>query len=572
MKSSFAMALPAVSLAAALLLAGCSGLPVSDEARDEARAPDPVSDEAQLAGPPKPAPGDGTQAERLLSLEDSAPFPDLAVTRHIPVGEAPENNDIWGRVRAGFTMPDYRHHPRVQPHIQWHQCRQDFLHRVTARAEPLLHYILEEIEARELPTELLLLPIVESAYLPFAYSPGRAAGIWQFIPSTGRHFGLKQNWWYDGRRDIHASTQAALDYLQQLNQRFDGDWLLTLAAYNAGQGTVSRAIQRNERLGRPTDYWHLDLPRETRHYVPKLLALQALVENPWAYHVELWPVPDEPYLERVALDGQLDLAVAARLAELDVEDIYQLNPGFNRWATDPEGPHYLLLPADRAERFSEGLAAIDPGERVAWHRHRIQTGETLSHIATRYRTTVAMLQQTNNLRGTNIRAGQHLLVPSATRPSSGYTLSAEQRRSNTQARGPAGRQRHEHVVRQGDSFWALSRRYGVTVAELTRWNGVAPGDPIRPGQRLVVWLPDGERAAEVAAAGPMPASLQHVSTRRQTVTYSVRRGDSLHSIGQRFRVSVADIRRWNNLGNGSLIRPGQRLTLHVDVTNQGSGT
>lgn len=552
------MAFPAVLLTAALAFCGCSSTPQRADA-------EPAGAHAAVQA----APGsEGRDAEGLLHLEEAAPFPDLAVKPHLPVGESPANNDIWGRVRAGFAMPDHRHHPRVQPHVQWHLCRQDFLQRVTARAEPLLHYILEEIEARELPTELLLLPIVESAYLPFAYSHGRAAGIWQFIPSTGQHFGLKQNWWYDGRRDIHASTQAALTYLQQLNERFEGDWLLTLAAYNAGQGTVARAIQRNERLGRPTDFWSLDLPRETQNYVPKLLALQALVDDPWAYHVELWPVPNEPYLRRVELDGQLDLAVAARLASLDLDDIYQLNPGFNRWATDPDGPHHLLLPADRAEPFTQGLASLDPSERVAWHRHRIQPGETLSHIATRYRTTVAMLQQTNNIRGTNIRAGQHLLVPSATRSPAGYALSADQRRTATQASGPAGRVRHEHMVRAGDTFWSLSRRYDVSVRQLARWNGMAPGDVIRPGQRLAVWLPAGRATA---SAGPSPAGFQHVAG-RQTVNYAVRAGDSLSSIGRRFRVSVSDIQRWNNLGNGSLIRPGQTLTLHVDVINQGGET
>jgi membrane-bound lytic murein transglycosylase D len=566
MKSSSAMAWPAVLLATAFLVGGCGSLPQKDDAQSGITPAGP----ARVADAPR-APDDGPVAKQLLDMEETAPFPDPGVDRHIPVGENPASNDIWARVRSGFAMPDYRHDPRIQPHIQWHLCREDFLHRVTARAEPLLYYILEEIEARKLPTELLLLPIVESAYLPFAYSPGRAAGIWQFIPSTGRHFGLKQNWWYDGRRDIHASTQAALDYLQQLNERFDGDWLLALAAYNAGQGTVARAIQRNERLGRPTDFWSLDLPRETRHYVPKLLALQALVENPWAYHVELWPVPDEPWLQRVELDGQLDLAVAARLAELDIEDIYQLNPGFNRWATDPEGPHHLLLPADRADAFMAGLTGLDAEDRVAWHRHRIQSGETLSHIATRYRTTVSMLQQTNNIRGTNIRAGRHLLVPSAARPASGYSLSAEQRRSSTRASGPAGRERHAHVVNPGDTFWALSRRYGVGVPELARWNGMAPGDPIRPGQQLTVWLPRGQ-GMQTAAAGQAPGGLQHVSARRQRVNYSVRRGDSLSRIGRRFSVSVADIRRWNNLGNGNLIRPGQTLTLHVDVTNQGGET
>ncbi|ACL72041.1 LysM peptidoglycan-binding domain-containing protein [Thioalkalivibrio sulfidiphilus] len=546
----------AALLPAALLLSACGSLPSQPDEPERVEITE-ETDTVRLA--------DAEQT--LLGLEEATPFPDLTPSRDIPVGESPPSEDIWGRVRAGMGMPDYRHHPSVQPHIQWHLCRPDFIQRVTARAEPLLHYILEEIEARDLPTELLLLPIVESAYLPFAYSHGRAAGIWQFIPSTGRHFGLKQNWWYDGRRDIHASTTAALDYLQQLNQRFDGDWLLALAAYNAGQGTVARAIQRNERLGRPTDFWSLDLPRETRQYVPKLLALRSLVEDPWAYHVELWPVPDEPYLELVQLDGQLDLAVAARLADLDLEEVYQLNPGFNRWATDPEGPHHLLLPRDRTPAFREGLAALDASERVVWNRHRIQEGETLIQIARQYRTTVAMLQSTNNLRGSNIRAGQYLLVPSASEPASTYTLTADQRRTQTQARGPAGRVQHQHLVQAGDTFWGLSRRYNVSVQELARWNGMAPGDTLRPGQRLSVWL--SSDAGPVASAGP--PQLQNPAARRQTVNYAVRPGDSLASIGQRFQVSVADIRRWNNLGNGNLIRPGQTLTLHVDVTNQGGG-
>ncbi|MFN2349702.1 MAG: LysM peptidoglycan-binding domain-containing protein [Thioalkalivibrio sp.] len=549
----------AASLLAVLLLSACAGLQTQP-------------DEPQLAEIPDESLLEHVQApdqELLLAQELVAPFPDQGPSDE-PHPDATEGDrDIWDRVRAGMAMEDHSHHHQVLSHIQWHVKRPDFIHRVTARSEPLLHYILEEIEARELPTELLLLPIVESAYLPFAYSHGRAAGIWQFIPSTGRHFGLKQNWWYDGRRDLHASTQAALDYLHQLNQRFDGDWLLALAAYNAGQGNVARAISKNERLGRPTDFWSLDLPQETRNYVPKLLALRALMEDPEAYGLELWSVPDEPYLELVQLDSQLDLAVAARLADLKIEELYELNPGFNRWATDPEGPHHLLLPREHTEAFREGLAALDPAQRVVWTRHRIQPGETLIHIAQRYRTTVAMLQATNKLRGTNIRAGRYLLVPSASQPASSYTLTAEQRRSQTQASGPSGRVQHQHVVQAGDTFWDLSLRYKVSVQQLARWNGMAPGDTLRLGQKLSVWLPaDASRQAASAA----PVGLRTMAARRQTVNYAVRPGDSLSSIGQRFRVNISDIRRWNNLGNGNLIRPGQTLRLHVDVTNQGGET
>jgi membrane-bound lytic murein transglycosylase D len=206
---------------------------------------------------------------------------------------------------------------------------------------------------------------------------------------------------------------------------------------------------------------------------------------------------------------------------------------------------------------------------VVWSRHRIQPGETLIHIARQYRTTVAMLQDTNNIRGTNIRAGRYLLVPSASQPASSYTLTAEQRRSQTQASGPSGRVQRQHVVQAGDTFWDLSRRYKVSVQQLARWNGMAPGDTLRQGQKLAIWLPAGA-SQEVASAAP--TGLQAVAARRQTVNYAVRPGDSLSSISQRFRVNVSDIRRWNNLGNGNLIRPGQTLTLHVDVTNQGGET
>ncbi|MDX1336030.1 MAG: transglycosylase SLT domain-containing protein, partial [Gammaproteobacteria bacterium] len=369
------------------------------------------------------------------------------------------DEDLWQRVRAGYALEHHTDQSRVQSFIDWHQCHPDYLHRVTARGEPYLHMILEEIDARGMPTELVLLPIVESAFVPFAYSHGRAAGIWQFIPSTGRYFGLDQNWWYDGRRDIYASTNAALDYLQKLHKSFDGDWLLALAAYNAGGGNVRKAIRKNKKLGKPTDFWHLDLPKETKFYVPKLLAMSAIVEEPLAYGLSLWPVDDLPYLTKVETNGQIDLAVAAELAELDLDEIYQLNPGFNRWATSPDGPHYLLLPITHAERFSTSLNKLPAEERVTWLRHKIKSGETLSHIATNYHTTTSVLKEANNIRGSNIRAGKYLLVPTSSKPVTGYSLSSTERLKKQQNRKRSG-QKIVHVVSNGDTLWDLSREYG----------------------------------------------------------------------------------------------------------------
>ncbi|AHK78546.1 lytic murein transglycosylase [Ectothiorhodospira haloalkaliphila] len=443
-----------------ILFAGCASLPDRE----------PLEGAEEAVQPMLPSPPSEAEAEHLRSEVARA------ISEH-SVAELGVDDDLWARVRRGMGMPDARDEDRVLRYIEWHQEYSQYLEQVTARAAPFLHYILEEIEARGLPTELLLLPIVESAYLPMAQSPSQAAGIWQFIPSTGRHFGLESNWWYDGRRDIHASTQAALDYLTQLNERFEGDWPLALAAYNAGQGTVSRAIQRNERRGKPTDYWHLDLPRETQHYVPRLLALQAIVRDPQRYQVGLTPVPDEPRIQVVDTKGQIELAVAARLAGVDKETLRTLNPGFNRWATAPNGPHHLLLPADRVSDFHDGLSQLDDGERVTWQRHRIRSGENLGRIAARYDVTVGTLKEVNNLKGTIIRAGDHLLIPS---PGVSRQVAAGPTQGNEPTR------QVEYTVKPGDTLWHVARHHGVTVRDLARWNELSTSDILRPGQTLII--------------------------------------------------------------------------------------
>lgn len=464
-------------------------------------------------------------------------------------GEMSSSSDdgIWNRVRRGFALPDESDNERVLHYIQWHQANSDYLGQVLARAEPYLHYILEEIEARDMPSELLLLPIVESAYRTDVYSSGQAAGIWQFIPSTGRHFGLHQNWWYDGRKDVHASTHAALDYLTQLNERFNGDWLLALAAYNAGQGTVSRAIGRNESLGQPTDYWNLDLPRETQHYVPRLLALQAIVSDPDYYQVGLWPVPNEPRLGLVELGGQLELNIAAELADLSLDQITQLNPGFHRWATDPDGPHHLLLPIDRIDAFQTALAALPMEHRVTWLRHRIQPGENLGQIASRYNTTVALLQQKNQLRGHMIRAGDVLLIPVPGEQAIVDEKSTVARHSTGDI--PSTTRAVHYTVQPGDTLWALARSHGVNLQSLADWNRISSESPLRPGQTLVIRQPVNQ-----------PDTMAALAPRQNMVTYSVRAGDSLSSISRRFGVRVSDIQHWNQLED-HLIRPGQRLLI-----------
>src|SRR5690606_24980913 len=334
----------------------------------------------------------------------------------------------------------------------WYARHQAYLDRVATRAERYMHYIVEETEKRNMPMEMALLPIVESAFDPFAYSHGRAAGAWQFIPSTGEFFGLNQNWWYDGRRDVTASTDAALKYLQQLADRFDGDWLLALASYNAGAGTVSKAIRYNQSRGRPTDFWSLNLPRETRAYVPKLIAISQIVRNPEQYNVTLKPIADTPYFASIDVGSQIDLAEAAKLADIPSEELYLLNPGYSRWATPPQGPHTLLLPVAHADAFREKLATLPEEARMRWDHYTIRSGDSLISIAKRFQTTPETLRTANKLRGNTIIAGDSLLIPRPSASSDAYALSADNRLEAIQSRAVAGRNKHDYTVRSGDSF------------------------------------------------------------------------------------------------------------------------
>ncbi|WP_232819271.1 lytic transglycosylase [Saccharospirillum mangrovi] len=498
--------------------------------------------------------------ETLLVTQDVfSTHPDLTeeITRaravYDPYSHYPD--DLYQTLRRGFQFDVSLDNPRITAQLRWYASHQSYINRVSDRAGRYMYFIVEELQARDMPLDLALLPIVESAFDPFAYSHGSAAGMWQFIPSTGRMYGLKQDWWYDGRRDVVDSTRAALEYLDRLNQMFDGDWLLALAAYNSGPGTVLRAVRRNESAGRPTDFWHLDLPRETEAYVPKMFALAKLIHSPEAYGIELPLVSTQPYFEVVEVGGQIDLAQAAQLADMDLSDLYLLNPGYNQWATNPDGPHRLLVYADKAQGFRDQLVDLPPESRMTWQRYTIKPGDSLLSIAGRFNVTVDMLQDANDLSGSMIRAGDALMIPIASARSSDYALSAGQRLARTQnALAGSNRTRVNYVVRGGDTFWDISREYGVSVGNLARWNNMAPRDVLRPGQTLAIWLD---------ANNPSVARTNREVVRK--VGYVVRSGDSLSRIANKFNVRVNDIERWNSIDQ-PYIQPGQRLTLYVDVT------
>ncbi len=468
------------------------------------------------------------------------------------------SNDVWQRIREQLTF-NIPQNKRVIVQRNWYAKHPSYLTRVAKRAEPFLYYIVEELEKNNVPVELALLPIVESAFDPFAYSHGRASGMWQFVPGTGKRFGMKQNWWYDGRRDVIASTQGAIKYMKYLNKFFDGDWLLALAAYNSGEGRVQRAVRKNKKLGKKTDFWSLDLPRETRAYVPKLLALADLVKDPKQFNLNLYEIANKEVISQVDIKSQIDLAKAASLAELSLTELQRLNPGFNRWSTDPDGPHRLLLPKHKVAHFKQGLTKLNKEDRLAWQRYKIRNGDNLGYIANKFHTSIDLIRQVNNINGNQIRAGKHLLIPVAAKSLDSYILSQDQRIAKKQARPQQGI-KLTHTVVSGDNLWDLGQHYKVSSRKIASWNGFAPRDTLKLGQKLVIW----QKPSVSKITGTNSRVAQAIV---RNITYKVRRGDSFARIADKFNVLISDIERWNSLSRSKYLQPGQRLKLSVDVTN-----
>ncbi len=503
----------AVALLAVIGLAGCAGLAPRD---------------ANTAAP--------TSAVDTTAV-DYRPSAALAA--------APKQNDLWTRLRAGFALPQPIYQSRITNSLHWYTERPDTIARIVDSAEPYLYLITEQTEQRNMPTELALLPVIESAYQPMAYSSSNAAGLWQFIPGTGRNFGLKQDWWYDGRRDIIASTQAALDYLDKLHKDFNGDWLVAIAAYNCGEGTVQRAIDKNLRTGRPIDFWHLDLPEQTKDYVPRLLAFSALVEEPERYGISLRSIANEPALANVDVGSQIDLDVAANLADMPLKDLCRLNPGFNRMATDPNGPHQLLLPVDRQQAFTERLADLSQAQRTRWITHPVDRGETLAKIARRYNTNTRLLRVLNKLPDNHLKVGATIMIPRGLPRANPLVPATRLPQIPAMASAVPTRQ---HTVARGETLWSIARRHKLSATTLARLNNLRPGVALRVGQRLVL-----NRAKQLTRA---PSGLR-------VIHYRIKRGETLALISQRFNVSIADLRRWNELPKHQILMPGQQITVYL---------
>ncbi len=442
-------------------------------------------------------------------------------------------NDFWDELADHYGIGSHDHED-VRYWSDDFASRPHEIRTLVRRAEPYLAVIARQLETASMPAELICIPFLESGFDPNAFSSGTAAGLWQFMPHTADRFGIQRSWWYDGRRDIIASTEAAIRYLAYLHDIYD-DWLLTLAAYNAGEGRVRRAITRNRKAGRPTDFWSLDLPPQTEAYVPRILGLAEIFARPDAFNVTLPALSTVPQTIAVKLPGQLGLPQAAKLADMPLTEVQRLNPAFNSFATDPDGPHRLLLPADKAGAFALALKALPASERVSWSRHKVQAGDTLGELAEDFDTTVSVIRSINKLSGNQIRIGQVLMIPSGAN-SAIASLPASQQTAGARI----------YKVRMGDSLWSIARRHDIHVADLTRWNRMSSRSVIRPGQVLLVTSP---------------------SRTERTVYYTVRSGDSLGGIARRYRVRANDIAAMNDLATPDRLRPGQRLKIRVDVAD-----
>jgi membrane-bound lytic murein transglycosylase D len=478
-------------------------------------------------------------------------------------------NTVWERLISLYSLPEINNE-RIERELNWYLRHPGYLARVQQRAEPYLHLILNEIEAKNIPGELALLPIVESAFLPEAYSKSDASGLWQFIPATGRLYGLQQNAWYDGRRDVYASTKAAAAFLKHLGETFDGDWHLALASYNYGKGNVRKAIEKNENLNLPTDYWSLDLPKETADYVPRLLAIAKIFANADKYNIALQPIPNKPYCELVDAQSQLDLNKAAELANTPLNEFLKLNPGFNHSSTAPQGPHHLLIPVAKAQLFKQNLAQLPYDQRVDMKRyqaetmaqmrhaeiqtvpsqHKVKAGESLASIANKNNTTPQSIRQANHLASNSIHSGMVLKMPSPQKTlSEPFNVKTVNNTSGGQT----------YVVKSGDTFWNIAQKFSVSVSDIAKWNKIAPKSSLVLGQKLTI------KASPQQAASVASKAVVSSAAGIRSISYTVKQGDSLAQISRKFNVSIADLRKWNPLAVNSSLTPGKKLKVILNT-------
>lgn len=464
------------------------------------------------------------------------------------------HDNLWDRLFDLYDLPPIEHED-IDRELEWFVNHPTYLDRVQTRAEPFLYSIVRQLEKHEIPGEIALLPIIESAFQPHAVSPAHAAGIWQFIPETGKRYGLKQNRSYDGRRDVYASTRAAIKYLKKLHNDFNGDWLLAIAAYNCGEGAVARAIQKNLAHNKPTDFWSLDLPGETRAYVPRLLAVAKLFEGADQYGIDLHHIPNTAVFKPVKVSTQLDLALAADAADIPLNKLQELNPGFKHKIADADGSYRLFIPAEKTDEFKSALY------RLAQESHQLPSASDERKSGSEFSEKTLADNRVAEKAVSRDTTGKEL----KSRPAEADTLHAATKGGMKVATVTPDRTSSAHesrledhsgkklsyVVQPGDTLWSIARKHSVDVDQITKWNDLSAKKGIRDGLRLVLWDKDAGKKLTLATSGIRVS---------QSINYKIKEGDSLFSISRRFGVSVADLRKING-SELKLIQPGKSITV-----------
>ncbi len=478
-----------------------------------------------------------------------------------PGADDDEIYTVWTRVRDGFKIPNMENSV-VDENLAKYSKRPDYLQRMANRSQKYLYHIIEEVAARGMPTEIALLPFVESAFVTNAKSRVKAAGLWQFMPATGKHYELDQTMWKDERYDVLQSTAAALTYLQRLHDEFD-DWPLAFAAYNWGEGNVRRAIKRNQSLGLPTDYMSLKMPAETRNYYPKLQAIKNIVQNPNDYGIKLPTIYNEPFFVQIFKDQDIDVKRAAKLAGMSHEEFSTLNPSFNRPVIVASHNHSMLMPTDKLDQFIENLVAYRTSGKPlsSWTTYRVQPEDTVAAIARKAHMTEAALREANQIpAGRRIKPGSLVLVSK----SSGLG-NAEDISSDTIDASFALAQDYRRVtyrVRRGDNMRSVARRLGVSPATIMKSNGLR-SQRLRVGQTLRVNVPIVTR--QTTTSRPTTTRSTPDTPVASTKFYVVRKGDTLYSIANCYGITASALRNANNI-SGNNISVGQRLTINASGT------
>ena len=445
-------------------------------------------------------------------------------------------NSLWDEIRRNSSLEFDSTRNEIINATDKYDGHQYLINRLSKNGQRYLYYTVKEALKKGLPVELSLIPFVESQFDPYAQSSTGASGIWQFIPSTARENGLKKNWWYDGRRDILASTEAAYTFLTSLYEKYD-DWSIAIAAYNAGPSRIRREIEKNKSNGLPTDFWSLNLPRETKAYVPKILAIVEVIRNPNKYNIELPYLANRPYFSVIELPSQVDLMQVSNLSGVKLELIYELNPGFNQWATDPNGPFHILLPVGIADRFQIILEDIDPNELVQWDKYLVSKGDTLTSIAESYLIDFELLKEINGLKDDTIYESEELIVP----------------------RGPSWIKDYLnrpdiYYVQGGDSLWSIAKKFEVTIRDLSIWNDLNPSNFLLTGTKILIYP---------KYLKPRPAP----KINRNNISYPVKTGDTINKISLRFGITKDWILKWNDIEDESLIYPGDIIKLNLSEIN-----